>query len=165
MPSRKKTAGTSYHPSLAALEAASLRIKGGEATFALQVSTKYKRVVDLERLRHQDIVQKVGNLIALSEDEHSLRITEQKGTPALIPPTPPAPPSSLLLSLLLPPNKATTDFIANMEEMFQMLWVPKHGLAWAKFIWWTQNVRYLFSRLVMPIGGVILGAIKLLKMG
>lgn len=148
------------------LAAARLRLKGRDANFALHIGTNYKRVIDVEHLRPiDDVLRKVENLIAVSEDENNFLINEEELTPVLIPPTPPAPPSSLLLSLLLPPSKATTDFIANMEEMFQLLWVPKHGLAWAKFIWWTQNVRYLISRLVMPIGGMIVGAIKLLKMG
>ncbi|WFP74480.1 hypothetical protein [Mesorhizobium sp. WSM4906] len=167
MPSRKKSGGSSNQRPLGfKAETGRFGIKRVEARFLIHSNMRatltpdWSRMVDVEHIRLKDgLLRDVENLIVVSVDEHKRLATVESDA------SPPAPPSSFLLSLLLPATKSTSDFITNMEETFQLSWVPKYGLRRAKLAWWVQNVRYLVTQLVVPVGGLIVGAIKLLRLG
>jgi hypothetical protein len=70
--------------------------------------------------------------------EHALN--REKEDPKLVPRAEDAPPSSALLSAFLPVPTAE-DAIANLNEVFADLWLPRHGHAKARRIWKMQAFR------------------------
>lgn len=54
------------------------------------------------------------------------------------------------------------DIIANMEDLYRDLWVPKYGKRWAD--WRLQTLQFIAWRWAWPVMW-LLGANKLIKLG
>lgn len=74
-----------------------------------------------------------------------------------------SPPSSALLSALLP-SSISEDVIENLNEIFHVKWVARHGARTARRIWRVQAVLIIVQHWLSPIGA-LLDRIKQLKIG
>lgn len=88
-----------------------------------------------------------GVLKALEHDEDILALIEfgpvedavalANMAPLVLPTKTTAPPSAYWLELLTP-SALAQDFLANMEELFFEVWVPRYGLRRARILWVSQ---------------------------
>lgn len=67
----------------------------------------------------------------------------------------PNPPSSALVSSLLP-IEVSEDLIANLNELFEAHWVPRHGVRVARRIWRAQAALIIVRRWAEPLLSFVL---------
>lgn len=73
-----------------------------------------------------------------------------------------SPPSSFLLSALLP-LELSEELIGLMEMLYRDKWSKRHNTFIAKLIWYFQIARLVVWRSGWPIGALLLGAWKFIK--
>jgi hypothetical protein len=64
------------------------------------------------------------------------------------------PPSSAALSALLP-TVMSEDVIANLNEAFQEIWLPRHGAKTARRIWIGQAASIIIRHWIAPIKSLL----------
>lgn len=72
------------------------------------------------------------------------------------------PPSSFWLSAMLP-LELSEELIGNMEELYVNKWSKRHSTFRAKAIWYSQVLRLVAWRCGWPMGALLLGAWKIIK--
>lgn len=68
------------------------------------------------------------------------------------------PPSDFVVTLLTP-HAVSEDFIANMEILYEEIWIPNYGLRRARMIWISQSIQLVAGYWI----GKVLGLIEKLK--
>jgi hypothetical protein len=63
------------------------------------------------------------------------------------------PPSSAILSALLP-GRMSEDVIANLNELFYEVWVPRHGERTARRIWLAQATSMIVRHWLAPFKSI-----------